>query len=220
MDPTGLFFTKLRRLAVTLESETDKLQKAFENRNNDGDSETTAKAMRAYHELNCDVVGLKGQIQEQLAQQKTQESKVSSFIKACRVMQQSVTQDIETLKGHWENYGYQTSRDPQGPTKSKDQESEEAEDEESDETRGEDKSQEEAGSSPPKMGPPPFADALRTPQLSDFGLSEMQLKRALAGAEWCSEVPPMPEMSLPQPSLDTPAPAADALNAQMCSADG
>lgn len=61
-------------------------------------------------------------------------------------------------------------------------------------------------SSPPLDGPPPVTDFLRTPQLSDFGLSEMQLKRALAGAEWCSEVPPMPQISLPQASFETPAP--------------
>ncbi len=60
-------------------------------------------------------------------------------------------------------------------------------------------------SSPPKAGLLPFTDVLRTPQLSDFGLSEMQLERALAGPE-CSDVPPMPQMSLPHLSLDTPAP--------------
>lgn len=60
-------------------------------------------------------------------------------------------------------------------------------------------------SSPP-MGPPPVTDVLRTPQLSDFGLSEMQLKRALAGAEWYSEVPPMPKISFPHTSLNTPGP--------------
>lgn len=38
MDPTRQFFTTLRKLAVTLESETTKLQHAFENRNNDEDS--------------------------------------------------------------------------------------------------------------------------------------------------------------------------------------
>lgn len=74
---------------------------------------------------------------------------------------------------------------------------------------GEGESQEEVGDdpslSPPKAGPPPVTDVLRTPQLSDFGLSEMHLKRALAGAEWCSEVPPMPEMRLPPPSLNMPA---------------
>ncbi|XP_035533070.1 spindle and kinetochore-associated protein 3 [Morone saxatilis] len=210
MDPTRQFFSKLRKLAVTLESETDKLQQAFENRNNDGDNETTAKAMRAYHELNCDVGNLKGQIQEQLAQQKAKENEVSSFIKACRVMEHRVTEDIQTLKAHWEKYGYQAPRDTQRPTSTKSQESD-AEDEVADESAGgEAGSQEEAegnhSSSPLKAGPPSFADVLRTPQLSDFGLSEMQLKRTLAGAEWCSEVPPMPEMSLPLPSLNTPAP--------------
>lgn len=75
----------------------------------------------------------------------------------------------------------------------------------------EEESQKEAGmnnpsASPPLAGPPTFTDLMRTPQLSDFGLSEVQLKRTLAGAEWCSEVPPMPEMSLPHPTLNTPAP--------------
>lgn len=69
---------------------------------------------------------------------------------------------------------------------------------------------EEAGGerplTPPTGGLPPDPDVLRTPQLSDFGLSEMQMKRYLAGSEWCSEMPPMPEISLPQPSLDTPEP--------------
>lgn len=38
MDPTTQFFAKLKKLAVTLESETAKLQHSFDNRNNDGDS--------------------------------------------------------------------------------------------------------------------------------------------------------------------------------------
>jgi len=38
MYPTSQFFSKLRKLAVTLESETSRLQNSFENRNNDGDS--------------------------------------------------------------------------------------------------------------------------------------------------------------------------------------
>jgi len=83
-----------------------------------------------------------------------------------------------------------------------------AEEDESNSAGGEEGSQREdeeiSFSSPQKMEP--FTDVMRTPQLSDFGLSEMQLKRALAGAEWCSEVPPMPEMSLPHPALNTPAP--------------
>ncbi|XP_067460431.1 spindle and kinetochore-associated protein 3 isoform X1 [Thunnus thynnus] len=208
MDPTARFFTKLRKLAVTLETETGKLQHSFENRNNDDDSETTAKAMRAYHELNCDVRNFKVQVQDQVAQQKAQVNEVSSFIKACRVMEKKVTDDIQRIKGHWEKYGYQSPRDTQRPNKAKVQESE-AEDEAADENENksgeEEESQEESGVSHSPAGPPPFTDLLRTPQLSDFGLSEMQLKRTLAGTEWCAEVPPMPEMSLPQPTLNAPA---------------
>ncbi|XP_044073316.1 spindle and kinetochore-associated protein 3 isoform X2 [Siniperca chuatsi] len=132
---------------------------------------------------------------------------VSSFIEASRAKEQEISKDIQTLKRHWEKYGYQAPRDAQRPTKAEDEAADENETNSAEEEEG---SQEEDGgnhsSSSPKVGPPPFTDVLRTPQLSDFGLSEMQLKKTLAGAEWCSEVPPMPEMSLPHPSLNTPAP--------------
>lgn len=38
MDPTVQFFAKLKKVAVTLETETAKLQHAFDNRHNDDDS--------------------------------------------------------------------------------------------------------------------------------------------------------------------------------------
>lgn len=68
--------------------------------------------------------------------------------------------------------------------------------------------EEEAGCSHPSSplieGPPPVTDVLRTPQLSDFGLSEVQLQRVLAGDEWCAQVPPMPAIS--HTLLNTPKP--------------
>uniref|UniRef100_A0A3Q3QZB9 Uncharacterized protein n=1 Tax=Monopterus albus TaxID=43700 RepID=A0A3Q3QZB9_MONAL len=210
MDSTTQFFAKLRKLAVTLESETAKLQHEYENRGNDGDSETTMRAMRAYHELNSEVLTLKEQIQDNLVRQKAQMDEVSSFIKACKEMKRWVTEDIQTLKAHWEKYGYEVPRETQGPTKAKGQESEAgnevADDNEIKSAEEEKGSQEEADHVlvPRGAGPPPFTDVLRTPQLSDFGLSPSYVKRALAGVDWCSEVPPMPEMSLPHPSLNSP----------------
>ncbi|XP_022065592.2 spindle and kinetochore-associated protein 3 [Acanthochromis polyacanthus] len=202
MDPTSRFFSRLRKLAVTLESETSRLQQAFESRKEEPDSETTAKAMGTYHELNFSVGSLKAQIQEQLVQQKAHENEVDSFIQACRTMEQKVSRDVQTLKAHWEEYGYQA------PTKAQEAEDEGPEEGEAEPAEREGGGQEEVGenlsSSPPAA--PTFSDVMRTPQLSDFGLSEMQLKRTLAGAEWCSEVPPMPEMNLPHPALSTPAP--------------
>ncbi|KAM9850636.1 SKA complex subunit 3 [Aulostomus maculatus] len=217
MDPTSRFFGRLKKLAVTVETETAKLQRAFEHRDDgDSDGETAAKGTRAFHDLNCDVRSLKEQMQAVLTQQKARELEVSSFIRACRVMEQRVAQDIQTLQGHWEKYGYQVPRDTQRPNKARgqqqQQQEEEEEEEESDENETRDgENQEEAGlscssASPLRMGPPAPPDLMRTPQLSDFGLSEMQLKKTVYGMEWCSKVPPMPEMSLPQPSLSTPAP--------------
>lgn len=92
MDPTVQFFAKLKKVAVTLETDTAKLQHAFDNRHNDDDSgewytderargwalsmckrpcnsaspffsDKQARAMRAYHELNRDVGNLKVKLQ-------------------------------------------------------------------------------------------------------------------------------------------------------------
>lgn len=51
----------------------------------------------------------------------------------------------------------------------------------------------------PLMGEaPPVSDVLRTPQLSDIGLSKMGLKKGLDGSDRCSEEPLMPQISLPK----------------------
>lgn len=52
--------------------------------------------------------------------------------------------------------------------------------------------------SPLTNEPPPVSDMLRTPRLSDFGLSEMGPKEALAVSDWCAEEPVMPQISLPK----------------------
>lgn len=65
----------------------------------------------------------------------------------------------------------------------------------------EDEVEDAEGSQPtsPLTGePPPVSDGLRTPQLSDFGLSEMGLKKGMAGSDWCLQEPVMPQISLPQ----------------------
>ncbi|KAF6717031.1 Spindle and kinetochore-associated protein 3 [Oryzias melastigma] len=213
MDPTSQFFSKLRKLAVSLESESGRLQRAYENRNNEPDSETTVRATRAYHELHGEVGGLKVQIQDTLTQQKARKGEVDSFIKACQVLEQRVTKDIQVVRTHLEQYGYQAPCNTHRALEPNDQgaksENEAGESDKSSsvvEEGGNLDDDEEAPCLSPEKIELPFTDLMRTPQLSDFGLSEMQLKRALAGTEWCSEVPSMPEMSLPQPSLDTPAP--------------
>ncbi|XP_076027814.1 SKA complex subunit 3 [Genypterus blacodes] len=203
------FFTKLRKLAVTMETETARLKVAFENNKSDDDSETAVKAKRAYHELNSDLRNVKAQVQQQLAQQSARGDALRSFMDACTVMEKRAGQDIQELREHWEKYGYQHSH---RATKVKGH-GQEPEDEaengnEAKSSGGEEGSlgEEEnpAPVSPPPVGPPP--DPLRTPQLSDFGLSEMQLKRML-GKNRCPEPAPMPEIRPPEPlSLSVPTP--------------
>ncbi|XP_054887383.1 spindle and kinetochore-associated protein 3 [Poeciliopsis prolifica] len=207
MESTRDFFSKLRKIAVTLEAETEKLQQAFEGRRNeDGDSDAAVRAMRAFHEVNSDVSSLKAQLQGELAEQKQREDEVSSFIKACRVMEQRVSKDIHTIRTHLEKYGYQAPSDAETPNDPNDQEAEEAETSLGTEEDEDQEDDERMNSTSPPKAADTLADLLRTPKLSDFGLSELQMKRALGGAEWCAKVPPMPELNLPQPSLCTPAP--------------
>ncbi|XP_055361352.1 spindle and kinetochore-associated protein 3 isoform X2 [Betta splendens] len=205
MDPTSQFFSRLRKLAVTVESETAKLLHDFENRGGEDDTENTARAMRAYHEVNCEVGNLKEQIQEQLNQQKAQAKEVSDFIETNTLLQKRLTEDIQALRRHWENYGY-TAPQRSNETQCQEPEAKVADENETKSEEEEERSQEAAGGllSPPTVVSPSVVDGHRTPQLSDFGLSEIQLKRVLAGAYSCSEVPPMPEMNFPQTSLTTP----------------
>ncbi|XP_072301144.1 SKA complex subunit 3 [Eucyclogobius newberryi] len=210
MDSTSQFIAKLRKVALTLETETTKLQSAFEKRNradDDNEPESTARAMRTYHELNCEVLNIKEKVQDHVAQQKTIVDEVSRFIKDSEVKQLQLSDDLDVLKAHWEKYGYQP------PKKTTNDVSDHLPKEEAvaadehqppEEVEGHQHETEDE-SSPGKPAAPPL-DPTLTPQLSDFGLSEVQLKRAFARGEWCAAVPEMPALILPHPALNTPAP--------------
>ncbi|XP_029915369.1 spindle and kinetochore-associated protein 3-like isoform X2 [Myripristis murdjan] len=205
MDPTAQFFSKLKKLARSLETETARLQVAYQSRREAGSPEKSDRAMRALYDMSSEVGDLKVQLQDQLARQRAKEDEMSCFIKACVVMEQRLTDDIQRLRGHWQKYGYQPPEEPHPAAEVKGDEG--AEEEEEAEVAGGDEGRQEgeAGAdlpldSPTTVGPPPSADPMRTPQLSDFGLSELHLKRLLGGAALISEAPPTPEMSLPLPA--------------------
>nr|XP_023864628.1 spindle and kinetochore-associated protein 3 isoform X2 [Salvelinus alpinus] len=201
MDSSARFFTKLRNLAVNLETETASLQQAHQNY--DDEDHSTEGAVRVLQELHSEVRGLKGQVNEQLVRQQAGENDVRSFIKTCMVLKQRTTEDIQRLRRHYEKYGYRAPKSTQKQSESNGQEAEASEKEDEDETEGGEEDQEEGEGyltsvTPLKMPPPPFIDPLRTPQLSDFGLSEIHLKRVLGGTVFSSAEAPMP---LPLPSL-------------------
>ncbi|XP_077437122.1 SKA complex subunit 3 [Vanacampus margaritifer] len=218
MDPKLEFFAKLKKLCGTLETETAGLQQTIENRH---DSDATAKAMRAYHDFNCDVLGLKGELQDKLSQQKTHKTEVDTFIQACRALQTKVAHDVCTLTDHFENYGYQAPTDARAPhAKSgtlEDKESAENvsgkghdDDDDDDDEEEEEEEEEEVAVECCKLPTPPQATApsncavpMHTPKLSDFGLCELYLRRNISAYR---QPPAMPKLSLPRLDVPTPLP--------------
>lgn len=53
----------------------------------------------------------------------------------------------------------------------------------------------------PEKIPPPAVDPMRTPQLSDFGLSALHLQMVLGNPDTSQDVAPVPVMALTPPSL-------------------
>ncbi|CAL8267313.1 unnamed protein product [Lota lota] len=205
MDPTSLFFSRLRRLAVTLETETECLQGAYQTRNDHGNDESvTERGMGAYHTLCNELAHLKGEIRVRLAQQLSREAEVNSYLAACGVMHRRLSEDIHTLKGHFEKYGYQAP--PSTHTQSTDLGAEEGsasvEDKEED---GASERKDPLPPSTPQSAQLPIGDQLRTPKLADFGLSEVDLRHILIGAHRFPEAPPMPALSF-TPSQSSLAP--------------
>lgn len=65
--------------------------------------------------------------------------------------------------------------------------------------------------SPPAGTPPPVTDVMHTPKLSDFGLSEMMLKRVLVQGQQCPDEPPKRITGCAQADLVTPEPPSISL---------
>ncbi|CAL8388917.1 unnamed protein product [Gadus morhua 'NCC'] len=221
MDPTSQFFSKLRRLAVTLETETESLLGAYKTRDEHCDDESaTERGMGAYHTLCNELADLKGEIRVRLEQQLTREEEVKRYLAACGVMQRRITNDINTLKGHYESYGYKAP--PQTHTQVKghlpesaDLGVEEGSASVKEEEDGATERKDPHLPSTPQSTQPPSFDALRTPKLADFGLSELALKGMLSLAHREDVMVPkslqVPVLSFPPPQSSLAMPPAPTL---------
>ncbi|XP_010878558.2 spindle and kinetochore-associated protein 3 [Esox lucius] len=194
MDPTARFFGKLRNLVVNLETETASLQQAHQN--NDDEDRDVEVAVSALHELHSEVRALKGQVKKQLLAQQVEEDNMRSFITKCMVLKQRTTEDIQRLRKHYEIYGYKAPTNIQKNPESNSQDSDASAMEDEAELGEED--QVEVEGHQPSV---PYVDPMRTPQLSDFGLSKIHLKRACGGTMFSSVETPTPTRTFHLPSL-------------------
>ncbi|XP_066497373.1 spindle and kinetochore-associated protein 3 [Hoplias malabaricus] len=210
MDSSARFFAKLRRLSLRLETESAALELRAGQKPSEEDDYMECAALRALHELHSEVRGLKKQIQGQVTSQEGGSVELRSFIKACMVLKQRTTEDVERIRRHYEKYGYI----PRNALQNISEVSGQAEAEARlvlEEQTGRRPAQEVVGDgeeeieelsqepeTPEKM-PLPAVDEMRTPQLADFGLSALHLQLVLGNAEPSHQSAPLPAVALSPP---------------------
>uniref|UniRef100_A0AAY4DRD7 Uncharacterized protein n=1 Tax=Denticeps clupeoides TaxID=299321 RepID=A0AAY4DRD7_9TELE len=143
-------------------------------------------------------------VQSQLRKHDEEISEVRNFVHICSVLKQRSTEDMARLTRHYEKYGYKPrqKKSARCGCVTVNMKAEAATDstkflEEIQAGPGEEAVArgDQEKSTPVKEDPPPV-DPMRTPQLSDFGLSEMHLKKVLEGLGMHQEPAPLQELSL------------------------
>ncbi|XP_017325545.1 spindle and kinetochore-associated protein 3 isoform X3 [Ictalurus punctatus] len=204
MDTSTRFFSKLRSLAVLLDTERANLEHTASLDLDQDYDDAESGAVQALHELHSEVRGLKKRVQGQVASQEDGSTELRSFVKACMVLKQRTTEDIERIQRHYEKYGYKPQKvcpKPEGEADARCSVDGEPEGELSEEMAGDEDEPVEAPEceTPEKMAPP-AVDPMRTPQLSDFGLSALHLQMVLGNSEMSHGL--APAVALTPPSLD------------------
>ncbi|CAH2225231.1 spindle and kinetochore-associated 3 isoform X1 [Pelobates cultripes] len=165
------FFGNLRKVAITLEKETEKLDQVFINKEEDYDDESP---MRVLHNLRSEIKDLKNELQTTIDKKHLIGQELHAFIRVCKVLQQRTSTDIQQIKDSFQNYGYT----PLSTDKSDAEVSNENVKSENEEQISHDSEADELPSMPTVEKPSNSWDLLRGPQLSDFGLSHYQLSSA------------------------------------------
>uniref|UniRef100_A0A672KFS5 Spindle and kinetochore-associated protein 3-like n=1 Tax=Sinocyclocheilus grahami TaxID=75366 RepID=A0A672KFS5_SINGR len=197
MNPSERFFAKLRKLTVCLETESNNLLHASQNPQDDDEN-----GAQALYQLHSEVRALKVCACLVMAHDFTLFKYGLHFTQnhvQRQVQDQVATHDATSteLKKHNEKYGYRP-RNMNGRKEAEEQAERDAAEE--DEVMGQGICEEaQQSETPEKMQPP--VDQLRTPKLSDFGLSALQFQRVLGEAEPPHIAAPVPAVALSPPSF-------------------
>ncbi|XP_024606250.1 spindle and kinetochore-associated protein 3 isoform X2 [Neophocaena asiaeorientalis asiaeorientalis] len=172
MDLIRGFCGKLRSLAVTLDGETARLQRALDGE----DSDFEDYPMRVLHDLHSEVRTLKDNVNIILDEASLDSQESIGFIKATKVLMKKNSMDIMKIREFFQKYGYnprakENSVDEQEVVDSK-PENNKRENPEKPDVKG-DLSDSAPPSSSVSEKPP------RSPQLSDFGLERYMISQVL-----------------------------------------
>ncbi|XP_027508286.1 spindle and kinetochore-associated protein 3 isoform X1 [Corapipo altera] len=168
MDVSRAFFSKLRGLAVTLEKEVKQLKEAV--RSEDADSEDESSA-RVLHDLHCEIETLKEHVNASFGKSCSENQAVHEFMKAHEILVQRNAADLGKIRELFQKYGYKP------PVKDSIEEEEGVNGEST--VSAQNKSDEEKANDLPACTEKPLLPKtlLRSPQLSDFGLSQYAFSR-------------------------------------------
>ncbi|XP_006017709.1 spindle and kinetochore-associated protein 3 [Alligator sinensis] len=168
---SGSFFSGLRQLAVTLERETRQLERALNREERDYEDEPP---MRVLHDLHCEVRTLKGDVRATLDKSCCKREEMYDFIKASKVLMQRNASDLEKIRELFQKYGYKPLV--------RDNSVKEEDKEVNHESKVSDQNNSDQEENKPAIPaciekPPAPQDPLRSPHLSDFGLSQYAFSR-------------------------------------------
>ncbi|XP_065586160.1 spindle and kinetochore-associated protein 3 [Cyrtonyx montezumae] len=171
MDVSREFFAKLRSVAVTLEKEAKQLERALQGEDADYEEESP---LRVLHDLHCEIRTLKEDVNAALDKSYSERQEVGDFMKASEILMQRNAADLGKIRELFQKYGYK----PHIKVSPEKEEEANSDSKASDESKSD---REQADDVPPlpacAENPPVPRDPLRSPQLSDFGLSQYAFSR-------------------------------------------
>ncbi|NWI18967.1 SKA3 protein, partial [Crypturellus soui] len=173
MDVSRGFFGKLRALALTLEKEARQLEQALNGEEADYEEESP---IRVLHDLHCELKVLKGDVNASLEKSCYKRQEIHDFMKASKILMQRNASDLGKIRELFQKYSYKP------PVKDFTDEEEEEENNCQSKMSVQNKSDQEKVDGDPHLPactekPPVPKDPLRSPQLSDFGLSQYAFSR-------------------------------------------
>ncbi|XP_027740143.1 spindle and kinetochore-associated protein 3 isoform X2 [Empidonax traillii] len=167
MDVSRAFFSKLQGLGLTLEKEVKQLEQALRSEDSDSEGECSARVL---HDLQCEIKTLKEHANASFDNCYSENQAVHEFMKASEILMQRNAADLGKIRELFQKYGYKP------PLK----DSTEEEEVYSESTvSAQNKSDEEKANDLPACTEKPVLhqNPLRSPQLSDFGLSQYAFSR-------------------------------------------
>ncbi|XP_041343174.1 spindle and kinetochore-associated protein 3 isoform X6 [Pyrgilauda ruficollis] len=171
MDVTGVFFGKLRELALTVEKEVKQLERAMRREDADYEDESPLAVL---NDLHGEIKAQKEDVSASLGKICSEKKAVQEFMKASEILMQRNAADLGKIGELFQKYGYKPNvKDSTEEEDKANSESAMSVQKNSDEEKANDVPHPSASAEKPPLP----KDPLRNPQLSDFGLSQYAFSR-------------------------------------------